>query len=186
MRVFATKGFHGARVADVAREAGVAYGLVYHYFDSKEALLETIYRETWGNLTAVLESLAARTDKPASERLRLAGAALLRSWTYDPDLVRVLVREVARSPQQLQARIGEIRSGFGVFRRIIESGQASGEFRADLDPVLSAWVFYGGLEELLTGWVMGQLPGGEDDVRRAEAALHDLICGGLAARPAPA
>ena len=178
VRVFARKGFHAARVGDVAEEAGVAYGLVYHYFRSKDELLETIFRESWGRLVAVLESLAA-TDKPARERLRLVGSTILRSWRDDPDLVTVLVREIGRSPQ-LQDRIGELRAVFVVIRGIVDDGQASGEFRSDLDPQLATWIFYGGIEEILTGWVMGQLPDGDDEVARAEQTLLEVVCGGLA------
>ena len=83
---------------------------------------------------------------------------LLRAWRDRPDLVRVMVREVARSPQ-LQSQVDEIGAGFLVIQRVIERGQADGSFRADLDPRLASWIFYGGLEEMLTGWVLGQLPG---------------------------
>jgi TetR/AcrR family transcriptional regulator, fatty acid metabolism regulator protein len=178
VRVFARKGFHSARVGDVAEEAGVAYGLVYHYFRSKDELLETIFRESWGRLVGALESLAA-TDKPARERLRLVGAALLRTWQNEPDLVTVLVREIGRSPQ-VQSRIGELGAVFVVIRRIIDEGQASGEFRRDLDPQLATWIFYGAIEEILTGWVLGQLPDGDEAVARAEETLLAVVCGGLA------
>ena len=178
VRVFARNGFHAARVGEVAEEAGVAYGLVYHYFRSKDELLATIFRESWGRLVAVLDSIAD-ADKPAPERLRLIGSAILRTWRDDPNLVTVLVREIGRSPQ-LQERIAELGAVFVIIRRVIDDGQASGAFRADLDPQLATWIFYGGIEEILTGWVMGQLPDGDDAVARAERTLLDLVCGGLA------
>lgn len=178
VRVFARKGFHAARVRDVAEEAGVAYGLVYHYFGSKDELLESIFRESWGRLVAALDSIAD-ADKPAPERLRLIGAAILRTWRDDPDLVTVLVREIGRSPQ-LQERIGEVGAVFLIIRRVIDDGQASGAFRSDLDPQLATWIIYGGIEEILTGWVMGQLPDGDDAVAKAERTLLDVVCGGLA------
>ena len=104
---------------------------------------------------------------------------LLRAWRDRPDLVRVMVREVARSPQ-LQGQVDEIRAGFLVIQRVIERGQADGSFRPELDARLASWIFYGGLEELLTGWVLGQLPDGDEDVARAERTVIDLVCGGLA------
>ena len=110
---------------------------------------------------------------------------LLRSWRNDPDLVRVMVREVARSPQ-LGSQVDEIREGFLVIQRVIERGQADGTFRPELDARLASWIVYGGLEELLTGWVLGQLPDGDEEVARAEQTVVDLICGGLAVAPAPA
>ena len=96
VKVFARNGFHRARVGDIAEEAGVAYGLVYHYFSSKEALLETIFRDTWTQMLARVREVEA-SGADASEQVRQVTALLLRTWRRDPDLVRVLVREVTRS-----------------------------------------------------------------------------------------
>src|SRR5262249_43026991 len=100
------------------------------------------------------------TPEPAEEQLRGVVKILLRSWRNDPDLVRVMVREVARSPH-LQAQVDEVREGFHVVQRIVEHGQSDGAFRPDLDVLLASWVIYGGLEEILTGWALGQLEAGE-------------------------
>ena len=91
-----------------------------------------------------------------------------------------MVREVARSPQ-LHGQVDEIREGFLVIQRVIERGQADGSFRPGVDARLASWIVYGALEELLTGWVLGQLPDGDDAVARAEATVLDLISGGLSA-----
>lgn len=181
VRVFAQKGFHGARVGDVAAEAGVAHGLVYHYFSSKDELLETIFRETWTALLAAMREVE-EGDDPAREQLRKVGAIVLRTWTRDPDLVRVLVNEVTRGPQ-LQREIAEIRQAFEAIERIVVSGQERGELRDGLDPRLAAYVFYGALEEILTGWILGEL---DADVVVAERAVVDIVCGGLDPAPVPA
>jgi len=179
VRVFAHKGYHTSRVGDIAEEAGVAHGLLYHYFRSKEELLETIFRETWRD---VLDAVRAVEETDESARDRLAGVAkiLLRAWRRDPDLVRVLVREVTRS-SHLQERIGEIDAAFAGLERIIARGQQEGEFRSDLDPRMTSYVFYGALEEILTGWVLGQLEDGDEAIARAEETVVEVICGGLAA-----
>ena len=96
-----------------------------------------------------------------------------------------MVREVARSPQ-LQSQVDEIRGGFLVIQRVIERGQADGTLRPELDARLASWIFYGGLEELLTGWVLGQLPDGDEEVARAERTVVELVCGGLVRDGAPA
>ena len=179
MRVLARKGYHGSRVGDIAEEAGVSHGLLYHYFESKEAVLETIFRETWGELLAAMRGVE-KSAEPAREQLRQVAAILLRSWGRDPDLVRVLVREVARSPQ-MQRRVAEIGQAFSAIERIVAGGQAGGDLRRDLDPRLASWIFYGAIEEILTGWVLGQLPDGDDEIKRAERTVVELICGGLAA-----
>jgi TetR/AcrR family transcriptional regulator, fatty acid metabolism regulator protein len=180
VRAFARRGYHACRVSDIAEEAGVAYGLVYHYFGSKEAVLEAVFRETWQAMLDAIEAVEA-LGEPAPEQMRKVAAIVLRTWRNDPDLVRVMVREVARSPH-LQEQVDEIGRGFATIQRVIESGQATGVFRADLDPRLASWIFYGGLEEILTGWVLGQLPDGDEEVARAERTIVDVVCGGLSAR----
>jgi TetR/AcrR family transcriptional regulator, fatty acid metabolism regulator protein len=178
VRVFARKGYHTCRVGDIAEEAGVAHGLLYHYFVSKEEVLETVFRDTW---TEVLDAFTAveTSDEPPREQLRHVAAILLRSWRRDPDLVRVLVREVARSPQ-VQTKVDELGQAFKAIERIVARGQKEGAFRSDLDPRLASWIFYGGIEEILTGWVLGQLPDGDEEVAAAERAVVGVLCEGIA------
>ncbi|HUJ92476.1 MAG TPA: TetR/AcrR family transcriptional regulator [Gaiellaceae bacterium] len=177
VRVFARKGFHTCRVGDIAEEAGVAHGLLYHYFTSKDEVLEAIFRENWSVLVDRIEAVEA-SGETAREQLRHVAAILLRTWLHQPDVVRVVVREIARSPV-LQERIGELVKPIDVIRRIIERGQRTGEFRADLDPVVAGTIFYGGIDELLTAWVLGTVPGAPDDVAAAERQLVDVMCTGF-------
>jgi AcrR family transcriptional regulator len=177
VRTFAEKGYHSTRVGDIAEEAGVAYGLVYHYFASKEDVLETIFRDTWTELLAAIRDVE-ESEQPAAEQLRQVSAILLRSWRRQPDLVRVLVREVARSPG-VQQRVDEIGEVFDALERVIARGQRVGELRDDLDPRLASWILYGAIEEILTGWVLGQLPDGDEEVARAERTVVSLVVSGL-------
>ena len=183
VRVFARRGFHTSRVGDIAEEAGVAHGLLYHYFSSKDEVLQTVFRENWGELLARFEAVEA-SDEPADEKLRGIVKILLRTWRNDPDLVTVMVREVGRSAQ-LASQVDDIGKGFEVIQRVIEQGQAEGVFRPELDPRLASWVVYGGLEEILTGWVMGRLPDGDEEVARAERTIVDVVRGGLVRTPSP-
>lgn len=178
VRVFARKGYHASRVGDIAEEAGVAYGLLYHYFGSKEEVLRTVFRETWRALIETIESVEQAGDTPR-EQLRKVAEILLRSWRRDPDLVRVLVLEVARS-QHLRGEMDEIVESFAAIQEIVERGQADGSIRSDLDARLASYVFYGAVEELLTGWVLGRLPDSDEDVARAERTLVEIVTGGLA------
>jgi AcrR family transcriptional regulator len=184
VRVFARKGFHTSRVGDIAEEAGVAHGLLYHYFSSKDEVLETIFRENWGVLVERIDAVE-QSGESAHDQLRHVAAIILRTWRHQPDVVRVLVREIARSPE-VQERIGDLVKPIEAIRRIIERGRASGEFRADLDPAFAAVVFYGGIDELLTGWVLGQLPSGDAEVEAAEHTVIDLLGAGFSASLAAA
>lgn len=177
VRVFARKGFHTSRVGDVAAEAGVAHGLLYHYFPSKEELLATIFRDTWRALLEALREVE-ESDEPAREQLRKVAAIVLRTWRREPDLVRVIVREVARGPQ-LTREIDEIGQAMDAIERIVARGQERGELRSDVDARLAAVILYGALDEILTGWVLGQLSDREEDVASAERAVVDVVAGGL-------
>jgi TetR/AcrR family fatty acid metabolism transcriptional regulator len=181
VRAFARKGYHACRVGEIAEEAGVAYGLVYHYFGSKEEVLESIFRDTWTQMLARIKEVA-ESGEPANEQVRKVTALVLRTWRRDPDLVRVLVREVTRSPEQLQRQIDEIGHAYNALEQIVANGQETGEFRNDLNSKIAATIFYGALEEVLTGWVMGQLPEGDEDIAKAEQDLTGLLCDGLANR----
>src|SRR5205823_1941345 len=112
--------------------------------------------------------------------LRRFARFYLGSWLVSPDSIRVLVREIARSPE-VGKRVEEIREVFLGLTRMIEAAKARGEVRANCDPTIATWVVYGALEEILTGWVLGQIPGEEDDVERALIGIVDVAYAGLAA-----
>jgi AcrR family transcriptional regulator len=173
VRVFARKGYHTCRVSDIADEAGASHGLVYHYFSSKDEVLETIFRENWGPIAVAIEGIAA-TDDAAPEQLRKVVALVLHAWRRDQETVRVLVREISRSPV-LQERIGEFQQAFDALERVIVRGQERGEFDAELDPRFATYAVWGTLDEILTGWVLGRLPGEPDDVDRAEATVTAML-----------
>jgi TetR/AcrR family transcriptional regulator, fatty acid metabolism regulator protein len=183
VRVFARKGYHTSRVGDIAEEAGVAHGLLYHYFRSKDEVLESIFKETWADIIAATR-MVEETDEPARERLAGIAKILLRAWRRDPDLVRVVVREIVRSPD-LQKRLPQINESFSAIERIVARAQEDDEFRSDVDPRLVSFVFYGALEEILTGWVLGTLSDGEEQIAAAEQTVVEIVCGGLTPARAP-
>jgi TetR/AcrR family transcriptional regulator, fatty acid metabolism regulator protein len=153
----------------------VAHGLLYHYFSSKDEVLETIFREQWSVLVDRISAIE-ESGEPATDQLRHVAAIVLRNWRHQPDVIRVLVREIARSPE-VQARIGELVKPIAAVQRIIERGQASGELRSDLNPQFAAVAFYGGIEELLSGWVLGQLPDDEESVAAGERTVSQVLDG---------
>lgn len=184
-RVFASRGYHGARVSDIAREAGIAYGLVYHYFRNKDEILDTIFAERWGAFVGVVDGIAAG-EQPAAEKLRQLAALVLFAYRRRPDWVKVLVFEIQRTsrfsePEQIEA-VGRL---FRSVARIVRVGQESGELRRDLDANLVCLAFIGALETMITSQVLGvmRLPDesqAADD--RTVRTVVSLFLGGLAAR----
>ena len=176
VRVFARKGFHASRVGDIAEEAGVAHGLLYHYFESKDQVLEAVFHDNWSVLLARIGSVE-ESDEPAADQLRHIAAVVLRTWLHLPDVVRVVIREFGRSPE-LAERIGDLAQPIDSIARVIERGIERGEFKP-VDPRVAATVVYGSIDELLTAWVLDRLPSGEDDVAAAEQALVAVSLRGL-------
>lgn len=183
VRVFADKGYHGCRIADVARQAGVAYGLVYHYFKNKGELLESVFAEQWTIFIRAIESIRAGPEA-AAEQLAAVCRFALDVFRTAPQAVRVLILEVARTPNQLRA--GSTRQTFEVALRLlaemVRRGQEAGELRRDVDPVIGAASILGALELNLTAMVVGLLGGpslSEDDLERVKRQVVDAALGGL-------
>ena len=152
--VFARTGYHGSRVSDIAKEAGIAYGLVYHYFKNKEEILDTIFQERWSGFLEAVEAIA---DGPTAteDKLLSIAALILNAHRLRPDWVRVLVFEIQRSsrfaePEQVEA-VGRL---FRTVARILRDGQAAGELRSDLDADIACYLFIGGLDVVVTGRVL--------------------------------
>jgi TetR/AcrR family fatty acid metabolism transcriptional regulator len=96
VRVFARQGFHACRVADIADEAGVAYGLVYHYFASKDEILDTLFLERWNVMLATIREVDAEAI-PVREKLEAIASFIVDSYRHDPDLMKVIIVEVTRA-----------------------------------------------------------------------------------------
>ena len=183
VRVFAEKGYHGCRIADVARAANVAYGLVYHYFRNKDELLESVFAEQW---TIFINGLAAIDSGPGTAAEKLAG---LFGFVFDvyktaPAAVRVLMLEVTHTPQGLRA--GSTRETFEkavrLLAEIIRAGQARGELRRSADPLVAATGLLGAMELSLSGMVMGLVPAQtEEEIDRVREQVVGLVIEGLKA-----
>ena len=166
-------------MGDIAEEAGVAHGLLYHYFSSKDEVLETIFNEHWKMLLERIHAVEESGARPV-EQLRGIVRAMFYGWRHEPDVVRVVIREIARSAE-IGQRVGELVKPIGAIRRITERGQTGGDFRRDLDADTAAVIVYGAIDELITGWVLGRLPGDEDDVANAEHHIVEVLAAGLSA-----
>lgn len=185
VRVFARKGYEASRVADIAREAGVAYGLVYHYFDSKEDVLNSIFREQLGTLAEAIETIDRERGTPREKITAIAGF-VLDSYRVAPDVVRVLLLEVVRGAMLLAAPRAEVVQGlFRQIEGIIRRHQEDGSLRPDVDPRMASYVFLGALENLLTGFALGTLPATDDAFERAKRAVVEIAWRGLDPRAGP-
>ncbi|HEV2998978.1 MAG TPA: TetR/AcrR family transcriptional regulator [Solirubrobacteraceae bacterium] len=184
VRVFARQGFHACRVSDIADEAGVAYGLVYHYFASKDEILNTLFVERWEVMLAMIREVDAR-EIPAREKLEAIASFIVESYRHDPDLMKVIIVEVTRAANSFgQTHLAQIREAYQLIARIVVAAQEEGVFKREIDAEFAAMTFYGAIEQLLTGWIFGLLPAGEEHFDRARHLLVETICDGLEATEA--
>jgi TetR/AcrR family transcriptional regulator, fatty acid metabolism regulator protein len=186
VRVFARQGFHTCRVSDIADEAGVAYGLVYHYFRSKDEVLDTLFLERWNVMLEVIRELDTR-EIAAREKLHAITSFIVDSYRHDPELMKVIIVEVTRAANSFgQTHLAKIREAYDLIAGIVERAQADGTFRTTVTPQFAAMAFYGAIEQVLTGWIFEVLPRGDDEYERAKDYVVETICGGLQSLPATA
>ena len=179
VRVFAREGFHTCRVSDIADEAGVAYGLVYHYFQSKDEVLDTLFLERWGLMLEAIREIDAGAI-PAREKLRAIASFIVDSYRHDPDLMKVIIVEVTRAANSFgMAHLADITEAYALIGGIVEQAQRAGEFRSDISAEFAAQAFYGAIEQVLTGWIFGVVGEDGDAHERAKDYIVETICGGL-------
>ncbi|HXO09562.1 MAG TPA: TetR/AcrR family transcriptional regulator [Solirubrobacteraceae bacterium] len=179
VRVFARQGFHTCRVSDIADEAGVAYGLVYHYFSSKEQILDTLFLERWNVMLVAIEEADASQRAPR-DKLAAIAAFIIDSYRHDPDLMKVIVVEVTRAANTFGlTHLPIIREAYAKIAAIVSRAQADGLFRSEVTPEFAAQAFYGSVEQVLTGWIFEAMPVSDEELERAKTLIVEMICRGI-------
>jgi TetR/AcrR family fatty acid metabolism transcriptional regulator len=179
VRVFARQGFHACRVSDIADEAGVAYGLVYHYFASKDEVLDTLFLERWNVMLELIREVDGQ-PLPVREKLGAITSFIVDSYRHDPDLMKVIIVEVTRAANSFgQTHLGQIREAYELIGEIVTKAQEEGVFKPEIEARFAAMAFYGTIEQLLTGWIFGLRPQGEEHFERAKWLVVETVCGGL-------
>ena len=182
--VFARSGFHGARVADIAEQAGIAYGLVYHYFHNKDDILGAIFTERWAQYVSYLREVGDM-ELGFREQMRRLTHFWVEVYRREPALMTVMINEITRSYEFLESHdIGTVMIAFEAIERMIRKAIERGEIATDVDPQLASYVVFGAAEMVLTGYVMGTLR--RDDAvafARDENQMLEILLDGLARKP---
>ncbi len=154
IRTFGRRGFHEARIADIAADAKVAEGTVYLYFRNKEDLLGVVFDESMDD---VLEKgrAVARSDAPAAERLTALLDLHFQFIGSDRDLASVFQIELRRSARLVERfSRSKLVEHFRLLGDVLRDGIARGEFRRDLDPRLAVRILFGAADEILSEWLL--------------------------------
>jgi TetR/AcrR family transcriptional regulator, fatty acid metabolism regulator protein len=179
IRVFAREGFHRCRVSDIAREANVAYGLVYHYFRSKDEVLNTLFSERWALLLETIDQVD-KQDAPVRDKLHTIASFIIDSYQHDPDLMKVIIVEVTRAANTFgRHHLEEIRRAYDGIEMIVAQGQREGTLRDDISANFASLCFYGAIEQLLSAWIFDALSKSPQDFERAKEMVVETVCGGL-------
>jgi TetR/AcrR family transcriptional regulator, fatty acid metabolism regulator protein len=155
-RVFAGNGYFNSKVADIAREAGVADGTVYLYFKGKEDILHSIFDRTMEEVIAEGRKQLEDITDPR-EKLRRIAQLHLERMGADRELAIVFQVELRGSTKFMEEFSA---AGFaeylGMIHSVIAEGQAAGVFRSELNAKVAAKVFFGALDEMATNWILSQ------------------------------
>lgn len=181
IEVFASKGYHGCRIADVAKQAGVAYGLVYHYFKNKEELLESVFQASFGRFAHAVDGLISG-EGPVVPMLERIVDFAFDAYLADPRGVKVLIFEIVRSPVFREAaHVSVLQHTMEATARLIARGQKQGELRDDVAPFVASSILYGAIETALTTFVLGAVSAqSAEGVAKAKRDLLSVFLQGMA------
>lgn len=156
IRVFAQKGFHGARISDVADEAGVADGTIYLYFKNKDDLLLSIFEEKMDLLLAGLGEALAGVHDPL-DQVRVFARYHFKQVQEHRELAEVLQIELRLSNKFMKEyRPQKLWEYLGVFAEIVRVGQERGQIRTDIDPFMAMWAFFGAMDEMSMQFILAR------------------------------
>lgn len=179
VKVFAKKGYHGAKVAEIAKKAGVADGTIYLYFRNKEDILVSLFDEVMEEHIAQARAEIARVPS-APEKLKVAARHHLALFSGNEDLAVVFQVELRQSTKFLERFTASwLQDYFKLLQDVIADGQKDGSIRADLPRKLATKALFGILDEMVTSWTLGRK---DYDVGNLAEPVVDLFLRGASAR----
>lgn len=154
IKVIAENGYHNSQVSKIAKEAGVADGTIYLYFQNKEDVLVSLFKVKMGDFTAHACNELERISDPFQQLAKLISMHLKR-LENDRHLAMVLQIQLRQSDASIRKAIGPpLKDYFKLVEKMIIDGQKSGAFRQDTDVKLARQIVFGALDEVATSWVL--------------------------------
>jgi TetR/AcrR family transcriptional regulator, fatty acid metabolism regulator protein len=173
------KGFHRARMSDIAARAGISYGLVYHYFASKEDLFDALLNRWWEGLFGLL-SRVRENRQPIKEKLGRIIYYFLDTYQREPELVNIFITEISRSTTNLTPeRLEHFKAFMSITEKVMQEGQDQGALRADFKARYLTYIFLGALETFVSTMVLANqhIKGNAQKQRIAESILEVFLNG---------
>ena len=183
IEVFAERGFHRTRVSDIAKRAGVAYGLIYHYFDSKDDVLNSLFEENWAVFLKVVRDVADNRELPAPTKLEAVAALLIDALQVAPSIIQVIIQEVSRSDRFVHPKkVAAFNEAFAVVEQILDEGKRTGTIKAGIHSTVGAYIFFGALETVCTGFTLGAIKcSTKEEAETVKQTFRQILLEGLKA-----
>jgi TetR/AcrR family fatty acid metabolism transcriptional regulator len=179
LRTIKQKGFHKARMSDIAREAEISYGLVYHYFKNKEDLFDAILNKWWDGLFQLMADISKR-EHDVHKKLRHIIDHFLDTYQSNPELVNIFITEISRSTTNLTLnRLDHFKKFMSLTEAVIAEGQDKGILRGDFKARYLTNIFLGSLETFVTTMVFAdqKIRGNTQKNKIAESILEVFLNG---------
>ena len=184
LKIFASRGFYNAKVSEVAKEAGVADGTIYLYFESKDALLIALFEDRMQRLIARANDEIARSEGTVLDKIRQAIALHLSLVLDDPDLAEFITVELRQSGKFIKEYDNpKFTEYLRIFRDLILAGQEQGLIRRNVDARLVVRAIFGALDELLLTLSLTHR-NRSVDLNATVDGLCDIFFDGIRAQPA--
>jgi hypothetical protein len=130
-------------------------------------------------LDAIAE-IDKQQEIPARDKLYLVASFIVDSYRHEPDLMKVIIVEVTRAANSFgREHLAKIREAYDMIGQIVEGAQREGVFKQEISSDFAALMFYGAIEQLLSGWLFDVIPQSEEDFEQAKSLVVEAICGGL-------
>jgi TetR/AcrR family fatty acid metabolism transcriptional regulator len=179
LRMIKEKGFHKARMSDIAREAGISYGLVYHYFNNKEDLFDAILNRWWDGLFRLLADVS-EGDYDVHQKLRHIIDYFLETYQSEPEMVNIFITEISRSTTNLTSyRLDYFKKSMALTEAVIAEGQKRKLLRTDIKARYLTYMFLGAVETFLSTMVLvDQKIKGDTQKKRIAKSILEVFLNG--------
>jgi|SRR5690625_5156469 len=176
VRVIAENGYHASQVAKIAKKAGVADGTIYLYFENKEDILVSVFKEKMGQFINRIQKETEQQSN-ASDKLRALIQIHFEHLSENYHLAIVAQLELRQSKKDLRLKINQVLKPYlDIIDQIIEEGMTENFFRKDLQLALVRQMIFGTLDETVTTWVMQNR---RYDLVALVDEVHRLIISGI-------
>jgi len=156
LKVIAENGFHGSQVSKIAKEAGIADGTVYLYFKNKEDILISLLQQRLGDLVLMFHS-SVRETTSADDAIRTICQIHFTELEQNVNLAYVTQIELRQSSLELRKAIGHLLKPYiQLIEEVLEQGIQEKSFRPDLDIKLTRLLLFGGMDEVVTSWLISE------------------------------